>query len=415
MEQHLRTLTVDDTFLSPALMLLRDYSRKTRPVEELTDEQFLRNGVEKVLGQSVSGRDFIQTRQDCGVRLARSTWFDALHSNRRLGMIEEVAEHSYEVFARMLKERDWLALFPELADRAVWAVDGHQIEHASHAQRGSKGEHVPVGMLYGLCLHHGLMRPLVRNQGDGKYGHEMKAFKGRWLKWLRLDAKPGVPIVVADPAYIDIGYWYELYRKRHAVVILREKANMKPMSIGHIDFDRDDPVNRGVLADERTGYSCGGYIRRIQYKDPATGNDYVFITTDPVLRPGVIALLYLMRWKIEKAYDVFKNKLEETKAWAAGETANMIQAHLIALVHNLLTLLMANLEKIGIDDDKTARKRAERLNDTPEKNRVPSVQMTRFCAQLSCQFIRLLRTCLTRKTPWIDALPLFESRLKCYL
>jgi hypothetical protein len=59
-----------------------------------------------------------------GTALARATWFDALHSARRDTMIAEVATGSYALFGRLLQARDWLGAFPELAGRAIWAIDG---------------------------------------------------------------------------------------------------------------------------------------------------------------------------------------------------------------------------------------------------------------------------------------------------
>ncbi|MGH8017813.1 MAG: hypothetical protein ACREIA_05900, partial [Opitutaceae bacterium] len=44
----------------------------------------------------------------------------------------------------------------------------------------------------------------------------------------------------------------------------------------------------------------------------------------------------LLRWKIEKTYDVFKNKLFEQKAWANGRSAHLCQAHFIALLYNCI-------------------------------------------------------------------------------
>ena len=90
--------SVDDSFLSPALQLLSDYSRQRRAVPGLSDEQFLRWGILRVFGQCDSGRDFLQAQADSGQSLARSTWFDALHSSRRLAMVAEVAGKSYEIF-----------------------------------------------------------------------------------------------------------------------------------------------------------------------------------------------------------------------------------------------------------------------------------------------------------------------------
>jgi IS4 transposase len=40
----------------------------------------------------------------------------------------------------------------------------------------------------------------------------------------------------------------------------------------------------------------------------------VFLTTDSTLSPGVAALLYRLRWKIEKTYNTCKSKLHLTKA-----------------------------------------------------------------------------------------------------
>lgn len=231
MEASLDQATVDESFYEPALRLVRDYCRQRRDDLGLSDEQFLRSGIQRVLGQCDSGRDFLQARQDRGEALKRSTWFDALHSKRRAAMVAEVATRSYEAFTLYLAQRDWLAAFPELKDRAVWAVDGHQIAHACHAPTGSKDEYVPVGELYGMCLHSGLLRAMAPFQGDGVRRHEFPVFKENLPRWVGRDRSKVVPIIVGDPAFIDILYWWEQRHRRQAVVITREKANMKPMVI----------------------------------------------------------------------------------------------------------------------------------------------------------------------------------------
>ena len=303
---------------------------------------------------------------------------------------------------------------PQLAGRAVWAVDGHQIAHACHALTCPKGEAVSVGLIYGLCLHTGLLRPLVPFQGDGVRRHEWPVFKKNWTRWLRQDGGEKMPIVVGDPAYVDVAYWAEQRRLRQAVMITREKENMKPTITSHYNYDVNDPVNKGVEADQMAGYS-NAYLRRIVYRDPASGERFVFITTEQSLRPGLIALLYFLRWKIEKSYDVTKNRLHQQKAWANGSNANLIQAHLCALAHNLLTVLLSTLEKTGLSEGKIDKKHAQRTNCLLQERRVPAQEMVRHASQLTCQFIRLVRHCLFRKTSWQVAFPLFQSRLKCYL
>lgn len=396
------------------MTLVRDYSRCGRETLGFTDEMFVRRGLQRVLQTCESGRAFLQDLGDAGEALARATFFDALHSKRRLGLIAEVAQQSYSQFSRQLAWRDWLEEFPELTRRAVWAVDGHQIEHAVHAIRDTKGGRVPPGMIYGLCLHSGLVRPMAPFQGDGCHGHEFPVFKTHHGKWLRLDDREEMPIIIGDPAYVDVQYWSMKKIRREAVIITREKENMKPTVISALPFHRDDPVNLGVEADEMAGYSAA-YLRRIRYRDPMTDELFIFNTTSYNLRPGLIALLYLLRWKIEKTYDVFKNKLLEQKAWANGATAHLCQAHFIALLYNLLVLLQARLEKSGIYELKVERKAARRQAQLPAGKVVPSHEMVCHAGVLTCQFIRLVRNCMRHRTGWSEALPQFRTRMEVYL
>ena len=244
--------------------------------------------------------------------------------------------------------------------------------------------------------------------------HEWPVFKQHLPRWLQQDRGQKVPIVVGDPAYLDVLHWSEQKRLRQALIVTREKEDLKPTVIARHPFDPQDPVNRGVEADEMAGYTYA-YLRRIVYCDPASGERFVFLTTEDRLRPGVIALLYLLRWKIENVFDVFKNKLHQRKAWANGATAARTQAHFTALTHNLLTLLLVTLEQAGITEQKVARQHAARQAARPAARRVPAQELVRHATQLTCQFIRLLRHCLNHQTPWRDALPLFQRRLEAYL
>jgi hypothetical protein len=133
------------------------------------------------------------------------------------------------------------------------------------------------------------------------------------------------------------------------------------------------------------------------------------------MRPSLIALLCFLRWKIEKAYDVFKNKFKGRKDWGVGDTPALMQAHFMALLHNLLTVLLAGMEQIGTPDQKVLDKAEKRRAVTPEHKRVPAQEMVRHAHALSCQFIRLVRHCLRNKIPWSHALPLFKLLLHCCL
>jgi hypothetical protein len=193
---------------------------------------------------------------------------------------------------------------------------------------------------------------------------------------------------------------------------------MKPVSYGSLAFDRADPLNLGVLDYEMVGFDNALNMWRVTYKDPENGAEFVFLTTDGTLPPGVVALLYRLRWKIEKTFNTFKSKLHLTKAWANGNTAQEIQAHFSVLTHNLLALLLHRLqaehditeEKLTVRHEAAASARTAR--GIPPH---PFYIIAKLALQLSCQFIRLVRTLLRRPLPWKEAFPLFNLRLAAYL
>ena len=147
----------DGDFFRPVLTPLHDYCRAELTGGALPDALFIRLGLRRCLDHYDSGRDFLQELADLGEPLARATFFDALHQPRRLAILAEVAARLAADAAKALAEVDWLASVPGLADREVWAVDGHQIEHACHALRDGNQARVPPGCLFALDLHQGLM------------------------------------------------------------------------------------------------------------------------------------------------------------------------------------------------------------------------------------------------------------------
>ena len=69
-----------------------DYVRSKRAAGTLTDKRFVRLGINRVLQNNNSGRDYLQKLKECtDDPLARATFFDALHSSRRCAMVEEAA------------------------------------------------------------------------------------------------------------------------------------------------------------------------------------------------------------------------------------------------------------------------------------------------------------------------------------
>lgn len=416
--------------IEPALTVLGDYVRGVRTDGIIPDRAFVGLGVLRVLSQAVSGRDFLQQSHDVFSQdIKRSSFFDLLHSSRRQCILAEVNHQMIlrAPFRSGHPEDDLLSAFPELRGRDIFAVDGVELQHATHALRDSMGRHVPPNTLYVLCLHRALLVNLGVVQGDGRYHHEMPVFRERVAEWLLRrphirGSKP--PIFVADPAYVDNQFWTRmvLLKKQGAVVITRMKENMKPKIHGERPWKRESEINRGVQSDESVGFGGTCVMRRVRYIDPETGTEYEFLTTEMTLPPGLIALLYLLRWRIEKVFDTAKNKLEEKKAWATGAVSREVQAHFLALTHNLLVMLRRDLAvSLGIREEKLEKKREKALTlrttiaAANGQSVLPALWKLPPVVQLSAQYIRAVRNAIWTGARWVVTLPRLAAMLRAYL
>ena len=417
-----------EQLLAPMENIRQNFIRSSRDCPGIPDPDFLRLGFLRTLSQARSGRDFLQQQQEIwDTVIQRSSFFDSLHSERRLHFLNETC---WELYARGRQRQptDLLACFPELLGRRVWAVDGHKIEHACHALRDGKGRQVAPNTLYLLCLHSGLLFNLAAVQGDGRYHHEMPVLRNALPEFLRREFSRGKgrrsPLCILDPAFIDNNFWDQQSQLRQsgALMITRAKDGISPKHVQKRSFDATDPVNVGIDTDSLITFAGGQQMRLIQYADPETGECYQFLTTDLELRPGVIAWLYLLRWRIEKVFDTSKNKLEETKAWATGEVARKVQGHFLALTHNLLVLFRGFLESdFGMREDKLEDKREKQLEQREEVARTHGRELHPLhrkmppIVQLSLQFIRTLRNQILAKVSFYKALPRIRTMLEAYL
>ncbi len=414
-----------DQLLSPGEHILENYVRGVYRDGPIDDFRFLRLGVCRVLSQSSSGRDFIQHAREIHQEdLARSSFFDCLHSDRRRNMLDQLNAQLVRRASKGLE--DLLSGFPELRGVQVFAVDGHHIEHAVHSPSDPKGEKVSASNLYVLCLHTGLFWNFGAVQGDGLHGHEMPVFrKGleHWLsQWPRRKGQPK-PIFVGDPAYVDKAFWTRMcFRSDGARFITRTKANMKPTIFNCYGWDQKKAVNEGVEADLLVGFDGAVTMRMVRYRDPETGTTYEFLTSVMDIEPGLIAVLYLTRWRIEKVFDTTKNKLEEAKSWAVGEVAQDVRTHLVALSHNLMVLLRRQLDRThGIREEKVERKREVRIKERKSRaaaagRKVAAVhKFLPAVVQLTAQFIRALRNGILTRMRWAHALELLLAATKSYL
>ena len=237
-----------------------------------------------------------------------------------------------------------------------------------------------------------------------------------------MGAPKGTKVIHAyDPAIVDYAFWRKC-KQNGIYFITLQKANSALMKCGDLDYDREDPRNEGVLANEMVGPSNGEAIRRVVYRDAQSGKTYTFLTAEMTLPPGIIAFIYKCRWDIEKVFDQSKNKLGEGKAWAKSATAKKQQARFICMAHNLILMLSLKLEKEeGIIDEKSRKHRASRKKHARKEAGLNKLAINSLVAELDratqrcLQFIRWLRISLIKNIPYRQAVSDLRPLMLRYL
>lgn len=399
--------SVAATFLAPVLELLADCVH-ARACPAFPDEAWIHLGLQRVLHELPSGRAFLQQHAfnlpHCP---ARANYFESLKSPRRLSLAEELNQRLSQRLVATLP--DDLSAYPDLAGFDLHAGDGHWHGAAAH-DAPLEGTKYAVGHFYALDLRHHTLRHLA--VGEGKKEHDMHALKRLGGRALRQGApKTRKVLYVWDKAGIDFNAWHR-WKQGHGVYFVSlEKENMKLEVCGVPAWDRSDPVNAGLQKVELVSGAAGVLVRRIRYREPVSGVEYVFLTNELTLRPGLIAFLYKRRWEVEKVFDELKNKLGEQRAWASSPIAKAAQAQLICLLHNLLVLVDARLKAEGIENQAENRRRQETLAQAQKlaaaagrKIPNPVVALQRL-TQHSVKLLRWLRSSFAYRLPWDAATP----------
>lgn len=422
-----------ERLLSKLVELGFDQTRHERSCK-FSDRDFVQLGCERVLGSFQSGRDFLQHQFEVEhVSLARSTFFKALQSSRRQQICEDVSKGVLKVLNQQMKtlEVDYLKDFSELQDYEVYAGDGHFIQHACHTatcdpkkeqrRTGKLPKLHAAGLIYMQNLRNGLISLFAPVTDGTRKSHEMPIFRNFYDEYQTHTDKR--VIYVLDRAYVDQTWWS---RKTGPNVdfISRSKSNFSFTMCGEMDFDETKDINNGVQRDFLAGLSANAAaFRFIDYKDPETGNTYQFYTSNMDLDPGLIAWLYFKRWTIEKTYDTSKNSFCEQKAWATGECALKIQAHLICMVYNILRFINEiTIESMDENEKIAYRKKyhdwiKKREEKAAKKGRSinPLLKKTLRMPKIAIQFIRFLKNKFHSPLPLRRLLPILRLRLISYV
>lgn len=374
-----------------------------------SDWDWLTKGVDRVLSNARSGRDFLQTFQMFWSRDVQvGPYFETLASPRRLGMVADCSD--------LLRRRvDALRLSPlsqfeSLTSFDLYAGDGHYLEAATHDPVIGETRW-PTGHFFALNLKSQSLFPLVLADRIGrKKEHDARALKRQSVAMLRQGAGKGRKVLwVWDKAGVDFPFWQE--RKASGIYFLslrKEGMCLEAEQERVIDFTQ--PINQGVTADRVVTDRRGIRVREITFCNPCDGAVYVYLTSEMTLEPGLLALLYKTRWEIEKVFDETKTKLAEKKSWATTTTAKKMQAHFVAIVHNLLLLVQDRHQQQGVENTAEKQRRDKRL--TQQKTELEKTGQTlpliytllqRF-TQATFKLIRWLRVHWHRPTSLAQAL-----------
>lgn len=405
-----------EKLIAPAVELVGQCANR-RNCPEVTDEAWVRAGLIRSVDHFCSGREFLQgLEQRYDQSIGRSHFFGSLASQRRLALCGEVAVGLARKLARELP--DALEGVEGLEGYDVHAGDGHYHKASCHETR-KEGSKRPVAHFHSLNLRSHAMThlALADTSGERKGEHDMHALKRMDAATLRQGAPKGRKVIyVWDKAGVDLGQWSRWKQASGIYFISLLKENMVTELARVNDFERDSEVNRGVVSDYQLRTAGGAIVREVTYRCSVTLKTFRFITNVTNLQPGVIAHLYKMRWDIEKVFDVFKNRLDETKAWGKHDTAKTMQALFLCCAHNLLLLLEHHIEKCeGISNVAEQRRRSQRLDKIVSElakraDRLPELQLRIVrITQRSSKFIRWIRNYLSdHATSWSEALRSLE-------
>lgn len=422
---------VFDVFTQPLLESLK-INPFSRNCIELSDKLFISIGLQRVMGEDRSGRGYLERimNEDFATILP-SHFFKSLISKRRLDHLKLTNKDIAKITKLMRAKKDFFAQFKELLDFDLNACDGSYHQWACHDEcfekktkntdpkalriENHKMTKRSVQHFCSLDLRTSVAAHLTVAQigGERQKENDLHALKRLTPDELRLYAPKGRKVcLIYDRAIIDYILWEKWKQNSGIYILTREKENSTLQVLGTPPFNKEDPVNIGVISDEMVGTGNGTSFRRVKYICPESKAVFSFLTTLPFsIRPGLIVCLYKARWEIEKLFDTFKNKLEEKKAWASSEIAKTMQLEFMCLTHNLTLLINDKIEQeekveYKYDLERKAKNLKTKQAALDEKNiSYPSTwDLSLRVTQMPVKFYRWLRVHFHKNTPWPEAI-----------
>ncbi len=160
------------------------------------------------------------------------------------------------------------------------------------------------------------------------------------IKKARSLSLPKGSIVVEDLGYTDYA-WYAQLSAQKIFFVTRQKRNARYEVLERRKVNK----NQGLLSDQTirlTGaksQECPIPLRRVAYRDAASGRRYVFLTNNFKLAAKTIADIYKERWQIEIFFRFIKQNLKIKAFTGNSENAVLTQVYAALIVYLLLCYL----------------------------------------------------------------------------
>ena len=153
-------------------------------------------------------------------------------------------------------------------------------------------------------------------------------------------------LYVMDRGYVDFERLYAMHQSG-AFFVTRAKAGMDARRVYSAATDRAT----GVICDQRVmlggHYSAKKYpehLRRIRFKDPASGKTLVFLTNNTNLPALTIAALYKSRWQVELFFKWIKQHLRIRHFLGTSENAVKTQVWCAVATYVLIAIVKKELQ-----------------------------------------------------------------------
>ncbi len=152
---------------------------------------------------------------------------------------------------------------------------------------------------------------------------------------------PKGSIVACDRGYNDY-QWYQQLTDKGVYFVTRLKSNAQYRVTERREVNRQ----KGLKSDQtieftgtQTRARCPSPLRRVSYRDPQSGQHYLFLTNNFDLSAKTIADIYKQRWQIELFFKWIKQNLKIKTFMGTSKNAVLTQIWIAMCVYLMLAFI----------------------------------------------------------------------------